>query len=104
MQLPIVFKGKESLENQQLLLNIVKPEISAFGKAVLMPDMVVIDVTDKVLGDTLTIKDFDLNQDIKIMDAEDEIYATITHMRELEVEEPVESEATTEPVVEPTEK
>lgn len=45
-----------------------------------MPDVVVIDVSEKELGDTITIKNFNLDKEIKISDNEDKIYATITRL------------------------
>ena len=81
MQIPISFEGRESLDN--VMLQVQKTEIDVMGKAVLMPDSVTVDVSTMVLGDTVTAKDFNLNKQIQITDAEDEIYATITTIKEL---------------------
>jgi len=96
LHLPIVFKGEESLFSKQLQLHIHKSEIDAFGKMAIMPDSVSIDVSKKVLGDTITIKDFDLDKQIKVNDREDEIYAAITILKE-QVEATAEEEVTEEP-------
>ncbi|MBU3133941.1 50S ribosomal protein L25 [Clostridium gasigenes] len=82
LQLPIEFKGEKNLGANLLKLNIQKTEIDVFGKMDLMPDVVVIDVSEKKLGDTITIKNFNLDKEIKISDNEDEIYATITRLVE----------------------
>ncbi|MBU3104358.1 50S ribosomal protein L25 [Clostridium gasigenes] len=82
LQLPIEFKGEKNLGANLLKLNIQKTEIDVFGKMALMPDVVVIDVSEKKLGDTITIKNFNLDKEIKISDNEDEIYATITRLVE----------------------
>ncbi|MBU3089172.1 50S ribosomal protein L25 [Clostridium gasigenes] len=82
LQLPIEFKGEKNLVANLLKLNIQKTEIDVFGKMALMPDVVVIDVSEKKLGDTITIKNFNLDKEIKISDNEDEIYATITRLVE----------------------
>ncbi|MBB6624537.1 50S ribosomal protein L25 [Clostridium gasigenes] len=82
LQLPIEFKGEKNLVANLLKLNIQKTEIDVFGKMALMPDVVVIDVSEKELGDTITIKNFNLDKEIKISDNEDEIYATITRLVE----------------------
>lgn len=82
LQLPIEFKGEKNLVANLLKLNIQKTEIDVFGKMALMPDVVVIDVSEKKLGDTITIKSFNLDKEIKISDNEDEIYATITRLVE----------------------
>ncbi|WP_298840535.1 50S ribosomal protein L25 [Clostridium sp.] len=89
MQLPIAYKGEENLSSQRLQLQVQKPEIDVFGKMAIMPDGLSIDVSQMALGDSITIKNFDLNKEIKVMDKEDEVYASITQMKE-EVEEEVE--------------
>lgn len=85
MQIPITFEGRDSLEN--VLLQVHKSEIEVLGKAVLMPEAVVVDVSAMVLGDTITSKNFNLDQQIKITDNENEVYGIITPLREL-AEEP----------------
>ena len=97
MQIPITFEGRDSLDNVQLQVH--KSEVEVFGKAALMPDAVVVDVSTMVLGDTITSKNLNLDKQIKITDSENEVYAIITALRELE-EEPetvvaVEAETTT---------
>ncbi|MDI6877950.1 MAG: 50S ribosomal protein L25 [Desulfitobacteriaceae bacterium] len=86
LQLPINFKGKDHLENRNLVLQVYKSEIDVFGKAALMPDVVVIDVSKKELGDTITLNDFDLDKQLKIHDGENEIYGIITSPREAPAE------------------
>lgn len=81
MQLPINFKGEESLNLKQLNLQVNKLEIDIVGNATLMPDVVDIDVSDKKLGDTITSKDFYLNPLLKISGDADEIYGTITYLK-----------------------
>lgn len=91
LQLHIAFKGEEGLTSKLLQLQIHKPEIDVFGRMDLMPDAVSIDVSDKELGDTITIKDFNLDKQIKINDKEDEIYAAIILLKEqTDVEDEVE--------------
>ncbi|MBU3158415.1 50S ribosomal protein L25 [Clostridium frigoris] len=95
LQLPIAYKGEENLSSQRLQLQIQKPEIDVFGKMAIMPDALSIDVSQMVLGESITIKNFDLNKEIKVTDKEDEVYASITQMKE-EVEEVEEVVATPE--------
>lgn len=52
----------------------------------LMPDTVSVDVSGKNLGDTITANDFNLDKQIKITDKEDEIYASVTQIKEQAVE------------------
>jgi len=82
MQIPINFEGRDSLVN--VMLQVQKSEIEVLGKAALMPDSVTVDVSTMVLGDTITSKNFVLDAQIKITDSEDEVYATITTIKELE--------------------
>lgn len=81
MQLPINYKGKEELNLKQLNLQINKLEIAVIGNANIMPDSVDIDVSGKILGDTITLKDFSLNPLIKISGTTEEIYGTITYLK-----------------------
>lgn len=96
MQIPITFEGRDSLDN--VLLQVHKSEIEVFGKAALMPEAVVVNVSTMALGDTITSKNFNLDKQIKITDSEKEVYGIITPLREL-VEEP-ETVVAAEPEVE----
>ncbi|MBW9153636.1 50S ribosomal protein L25 [Clostridium estertheticum] len=89
MQLHIAFKGEENLISQRLQLQVQKSEIDVFGKMAIMPDALSVDVSQMALGDSITIKNFDLNKEIRVTDKEDEVYASVTQMKE-EVEEEVE--------------
>ncbi|MCJ7688476.1 MAG: 50S ribosomal protein L25 [Clostridiaceae bacterium] len=83
LQLPITFKGEENLIDNLLELSVHKSEIDVSGTMTIMPDYVTIDVADKKLGDTVTIKDFDLNEKIKVTDEEDLIYAAVVARKEI---------------------
>ena len=85
MQIPITFEGRDSLDNVQLQVH--KSEIEVLGKAALMPEAVVVDVSTMALGDTITSKNFNLDKQLKITDSEKEVYGIITPLREL-AEEP----------------
>ena len=100
LQLHIVFNGEENLIPQRLQLQVQKPEIDVFGKMAIMPDALSVDVSQMALGDTITIKNFDLNKEIRVTDKEDEIYASITQMKE-EIEEEVEEVVETAEAVTP---
>ena len=99
LQLHIGFKGEEALTTRLLQLQVHKLEIDVFGKMALMPDALSIDVSEKELGDTITIKDFDLDPQIKVNDKEDEIYAVITQLKE-QVEVDADEEVIAEPKLE----
>ena len=98
LQLHIAFKGEENLTPKQLQLQIHKSEVDVVGRMDLMPDSLSIDVSQMKLGDTITIKEFNLDKLIKVSDKEDEIYAAVTQLKE-EVEVEAETEAPVEAAV-----
>ncbi|MHB8064175.1 MAG: 50S ribosomal protein L25 [Ruminiclostridium sp.] len=94
LRLPIVFNGEESLTSKKLQLHIYKAEIDVSGNMAIMPDSVSIDLSEKELGYAITIKDFDIDKQIKINDKEDEIYGTIAQMKELTAEVETDNKGT----------
>ncbi|WP_291633289.1 50S ribosomal protein L25 [Clostridium sp.] len=98
LQLPLYFKGEEKVIDNLLQLQVHKSEIDVFGSMNLMPDSVSIDVSEKKLGDTITINDFDLDAKIKITDDADQVYAAIIALKE-QAEEDTEA-VIAEPTVE----
>lgn len=102
LQLPIIFKGEANLLDNLLELQVHKTEIDVFGIMAIMPDSITIDVAEKKLGDTVTIKDFELNEKIAVTDEEDQVYAAIVPKKEIveEEEEVTEEAVVVEPVVE----
>ena len=99
MQLPIVFHGRDALGHRSLLLQVIKSEIEVEGKTVLIPEHVVVDVSEREDGATVTSADFDLPKGVELLDSEDEIYAVIKIAREMpaeEAEEESESPETSE--------
>lgn len=96
LQLPLSFKGEASLIDNLLQLLVQKSDVDVFGNMGLMPDMITVDVADKKLGDTITMKDFDLDKKIKITDDEDQVYASVIQIKEVTDEAVV----ATEPVIE----
>jgi large subunit ribosomal protein L25 len=105
IQLPIAYHGREELEHRMLHVQVYKAEVDVTGKAAMMPESVVVDVTGKVAGDTITAGDLNLPAEIKVHDAENEIYAVIKPVKEVLAEEPEEAVApkttTSEAVVPP---
>lgn len=95
VQVPITFNGEAALGKNQLQLQIQKPEVDVVGKIDLIPEVIHVDVSEKNAGDAITLKDFNLDKQIKIHDKESEIYATITRMMDNPVED-TDEEAGTE--------
>jgi large subunit ribosomal protein L25 len=90
MQLPITFHGREELEGRSLELHVRKSEIEVSGKASLMPDVVVADISKKEAGENVTVIDFHLPKEIMTVDPADEIYAIIKGTKKAVVETPEE--------------
>ncbi|MFZ3102692.1 MAG: hypothetical protein WA131_10645 [Desulfitobacteriaceae bacterium] len=81
MPIPITFEGRDSLAN--MLFQVYKSGMEVLGKAALIPDTVIVDVSTMALGDTITSKNFNLDKQIKITDSENEVYGIITPLREM---------------------
>lgn len=92
LQIPLTFTGTEELDKKQLILLIVKSEVEVIGKATLMPNNLVINVADKEDGDNITSQEIELDEEIKIMDAEDEVYAVIREQQEQIIDEDEDEE------------
>ncbi|MEL7565050.1 MAG: 50S ribosomal protein L25 [Dehalobacterium sp.] len=92
LQLPITYTGIEELEKRQLILLVTKSEVEVVGKANLIPNVVISDVSTKEVGDNITFQDFNLDPQIRNNDGEEEIYAVI----KVKKEQPVEEETTGE--------
>ncbi len=92
LQIPITIKGEAALGKRQLQLQMHKSEVDVLAKIDLVPEVLHVDVSEKNLGDTITLKDFNLDKQIKIHDKENEVYATITKVIDETVEESTEAE------------
>ncbi|WP_089609242.1 50S ribosomal protein L25 [Dehalobacterium formicoaceticum] len=94
MLLPITFIGVEELEKRFFVVQPMKPEVEVIGKMNILPNQIVIDVSEKELGDTITYGDFGLDEEIKNNDPEDEVYGIIKAKKEnvMEEEESQETE------------
>lgn len=96
MHLPVAFHGRDVLEQKMLQIQVYKSEVEVIGKAELMPDFIVADLSKKELGETVTASDLQLPAEIKNLDPEHEIYAIIKAHKELPAEE-LEEEKPAEP-------
>lgn len=91
VQIPITFKGEDTLRTRQLQLQVHKSEVDALGKIDLIPEVITVDVSEKALGDTVTIADLDLDKQIKVHDKQDEVYASVAKVVEVVDEEAEET-------------
>ena len=93
VKLPISFSGTQELEQRQLLLNVNKDRVNVFGKAGLIPEYITIQVGELELGTNIKREALNLSEEIKVMDSEDEVYASVAEIKKLQVElEPEPSE------------
>jgi len=88
MLLPINFHGSGELKHRLLNMQVYKPEVEIEGITALLPDAAVVDVSERKAGDNITAVDFNFPPEIKVLDAEHEIYAIIRGLREEVAEEP----------------
>ncbi|MHB1393366.1 MAG: 50S ribosomal protein L25 [Clostridia bacterium] len=92
LQVPIVFKGEDDLKHRELQLQVYKSEINVFGMMALMPDAIYVDVSEKKLGDTITLNNFDLDNQLKVSEKEDSVYGMIINLKNQSIDATVETE------------
>ena len=90
LQIPIVYKGEDDLKQKLLQLQVYKSEITVLGKMDFMIDAIYVDVAEKKLGDTITLKDFDLDKQLKVSEKEDVIYGIIINLKNQTIDAAVE--------------
>ena len=90
--LPINFQGREEIERKVLQLQIYRSEVEVQGKATELPDMITAEVSEKELGDNVTVEDFEVPEGIVILDDAEEIYAAVKPVREMALEEETEED------------
>ncbi|MGI6299073.1 MAG: 50S ribosomal protein L25 [Saccharofermentanales bacterium] len=91
LALPITYHNREDLEYRDLLLTIVKAEVTVAGKPADMPNHIAVDLTGREADSTITPEELNLPAGLELQDAEDEIYAVVKQARRME-EADVESE------------
>ncbi|NLN42440.1 MAG: 50S ribosomal protein L25 [Clostridiales bacterium] len=76
--IPVIFEGREEVENRQLLLEIYLSEVEISGPANIIPGSITMDVKGKEAGDTLTVGDIEFDSRITPITPLDEVLAVIT--------------------------
>lgn len=92
LQIPITFKGEEELRKRELQFQNHKSQIEVLGKIDLIPEVISVDLSERNLGDVITLKDFNLDKQLKIHDKIEEVYGTITKLSVEHLEEDEERE------------
>ncbi len=98
LQVPVHFIGEESLKKEQLELHVSKHEATITGDMNLMPEFIEVDVSNLSLGDQITYKDFNLNENL-VTDDLDLVYGVVNRIRLVTIEEPEEGINSTEPAL-----
>ena len=93
LQIPIVFKGMDDLKQRLLQLQVYRSEITVSGKMDFMLDAIYVDVSEKKLGDTITLSELNLNKQLKVSEKDDIVYGIIINLRTQPIDAVVESEA-----------
>jgi len=92
MQVPIIFRGSDDLQRNQLILQASKHEIEVSGIMSNIPEDIIIDVSELQYGDKVLLDSFKFNEGVSVLDDPETIYASIIHMIKME-EEPTEERA-----------
>lgn len=84
VKIPIVYNGRELLEDKKLLLHIFVSEVEAAAKATKVPEFITVDVSTRKSGDRITVRDLKIDDDIKIFEEQNKVIAVITESEELD--------------------
>lgn len=94
LQIPIVFKGEDELKQRQLQLQVYKSQITVIGVIAMMIDAIYVDVSEKQLGETITLNNLDLDKQLKVSEQEDTVFGIIINLKNQPVDNEVETEET----------
>lgn len=95
--IPVIFEGREEVENRQLLLEVYLFEIEVSGPANIIPESITVDVSGNEAGHTVTMNDIELDEKITPITSFDEVLAVIAIPKaEEEIEEEEEEEEDTD--------
>lgn len=81
LQIPIVFKGQDDLKQRQLQLQVYKSEITVLGKLDLMLDAIYVDVSEMLLGDSISLNSFNLDKHLKVSEKEETVFGVINNIK-----------------------
>ncbi|MEW9096828.1 MAG: 50S ribosomal protein L25 [Clostridiaceae bacterium] len=77
--IPVIFTGKELLNNRGLYLQVYSNEVDVEAEASLIPDNAELEVSSMNYGEEIKIKDLNLNPVIKLAKDSETILAVITN-------------------------
>jgi len=77
LEIPVIFKGEDSLARTGLQLQVYKAIVPVSGTMDLMPDAIYVDVADMQLGDSITLNNLGLDPKLEVLDHDDAVYGMI---------------------------
>jgi len=78
VNVPVVFKGKEQLALNHLVLQVLEDEIGIQGALKDLPEMIAVDVASMADGSIITAKDLSLPENVRLLVNQDKVIARIT--------------------------
>lgn len=87
---PVVITGEENRESDGGIVNQVLREVTVSCLPANIPDAISANVTELVIGDTVTVADLEVPEGVTLVTAEDEVVVTITAPQAEAVEEAAE--------------
>ncbi len=96
VSVPIIYHGRNILEFNKKLLQVNASDIELICESQFLTDSIEVDVENMEVGHRITVADLNLASEIKTSLSQDTVLATISAIRELDMEE--EGVDATEPV------
>ncbi|RKD24862.1 large subunit ribosomal protein L25 [Caminicella sporogenes DSM 14501] len=85
LKLPVIFEGREKMEQKGQILQVLISEVEVIGKIEKIPESININVSNKELGDSVKVKDIQLDDEIKILEDVNEVLAIVTAAKPLDI-------------------
>lgn len=101
LNVPIILNGSDAITFKKLVLQQNLTEIQLTGRVDLIPHSIEIDVSDMDDGDTITLADVELPEEIKHFEPDDTLIATVRTPKMVDLPEEEEAEDTVAEVAAP---
>ena len=96
LTVPIYYNGMDALTAQRLVVSTLISELEITGEASQIPQSITVDLENKGAGDTVTVADLELDENLKTSIEETETLVTISMGQTESAEESEESEESNE--------
>lgn len=101
LNVPIILNGSDAITFKKLVLQQNLTEIQLTGRVDLIPHSIEIDVSNMDDGDTITLADVELPEEIKHFESDDTLIATVRTPKMVDLPEEEEAEDTVAEVAAP---